>query len=283
MRKVFALLPVLLFAVALVSMPNDAEARRFGSGASFGKQYRLPSTPRQPAGANSTPRQSQPQATAPRSGASRWLGPLAGLAAGGLLASLFFGDAFQGLQLFDLLLFAGLLYVGFRLLRGIGRRTAQPAGYAPAPQPHAYAGGVGTSPAPAPAPVGQGAAAEAPAWFDADSFIAGARGHFTDLQAAWDAGDLARIGEYTTFDMYAELESQRKQLGDGPQQTEVLELQVELLGTQRDGDKLVASLRFSGRIRDNGGEANDFAEIWHVIHAWDSPQGDWLIAGIQQL
>jgi predicted lipid-binding transport protein (Tim44 family) len=46
------------------------------------------------------------RAPAAASGASRWLGPLAGLAAGGLLASMFMGDGFQGMQIMDFLIMA---------------------------------------------------------------------------------------------------------------------------------------------------------------------------------
>jgi len=52
---------------------------------------------------------------------------------------------------------------------------------------------------------------------------------------------------------------------------------------QRDGNDAVASIRFFGGIREEeNGPVEEFSEIWHVIHAWDSAQGDWYVAGIQQ-
>ncbi len=59
-----------------LTMSLDANAKRFGGGKSAGA-----------AGA-----------AAKAGGASRWLGPLAGIAAGGLLASMFMGGGFQGMQ-----------------------------------------------------------------------------------------------------------------------------------------------------------------------------------------
>ena len=34
---------------------------------------------------------------------------------------------------------------------------------------------------------------------------------------------------------------------------------------------------------DENAAANQVNELWHVVHDWGSPQGDWLIAGIQQI
>jgi len=64
----------------------DAHAKRFGGGKSFGS---APShqTRQAPQQTQAAPNQAGRQTPAAASGASRWLGPLAGLAAGGLLAS----------------------------------------------------------------------------------------------------------------------------------------------------------------------------------------------------
>ena len=89
MKHLLTLTLTLLTAMTLFVV--DAEAKRFGGGKSFGKQYST--TPKQPAATSQTTTSSPTSsALAGKSGASRWLGPLAGLAAGGLLASLLFGD-----------------------------------------------------------------------------------------------------------------------------------------------------------------------------------------------
>ena len=82
--------------------------------------------------------------------------------------------------------------------------------------------------------------------------------------------------------MFAEIQRERERLG-GAQYTEVVRIQAELVTIQRDGDLAVASIRFSGLIREDAqGVAEEFSEIWHVQHVWDTAEGDWLIAGIQQ-
>lgn len=289
MRKILAVLPLLFATLTLLAVPDDADARRLGSGRSMGKQYSAPakSTPA-PAAAPT----GQQSAGAPRqSGASRWLGPLAGLAAGGLLASLLFGDAFEGLQVMDFLLLAGLVFGGLMLFRAMRGGTAQPR---PAGGPSLetdYRSGAGFGGDDAGfartmnRTAGQPEASfSAPDWFDPAGFVQGAKVHFVRLQAAWDKGDMKDIAQYTTPQLFAELQADRLNEGVEGNFTEVVTLNAELTDVQRDDDQVVASVRFSGLIREEqGATAHDFAEIWHVVHAWDSPQGDWFVAGIRQV
>ncbi|MGE0082198.1 MAG: Tim44 domain-containing protein [Thiohalomonadaceae bacterium] len=280
MRKLAAALPLLFAALVLVALPYDAEAKRMGYGGNMGRQYSVPQRSATPPA--TAPRQAQaaPAQNAPRSGASRWFGPLAGLVAGGLIASLLFGDAFEGIQFMDILLLAAIAFGIVMLLRAMRRpapaqlRTAQgPAFGSDAFTP--TGGAVMNAPA-----AGQ---FDAPAWFNEESFIKGARTHFIRLQAAWDKGDMKDIAEYTTPELFASLQAERLSRGDERHYTEVVYLDAELLGMQRDGDGAVASIRFFGGIREEeNGPVQEFSEIWHVIHAWDSPQGDWYVAGIQQ-
>ncbi|MGB7541279.1 MAG: hypothetical protein WBM28_04590, partial [Burkholderiales bacterium] len=89
---------VALFALTLVAglMPEDAQAKgRLGGGRSIGTQRQV-TTPQKQA-APPSQQQAAPAAPQPQpAGASRWLGPLAGLAAGLGLGWLFanggFGD-----------------------------------------------------------------------------------------------------------------------------------------------------------------------------------------------
>jgi hypothetical protein len=74
---------------------------------------------------------------------------------------------------------------------------------------------------------------DAPAWFDPDAFVQGAKSHFIRLQAAWDRGDVGEIRSYTSPELFEELERERKALGAAPNETEVVRLDAELLGTRR--------------------------------------------------
>ena len=188
-----------VFAVLLglgLSIPDSEAARRLGGGKSFGTQRQA--TPQQPA-----PRQEQaPQAApqqpgakgAPAAAGSRWLGPVAGLLAGGLLGALIVGGAFEGIKLMDvvliLLLAAGLIY----LFRTIARKPQTPQRR----EPLQYAG-VGAEPRLDPLPQAQpatgsaAAAADAryfPAGFDAEAFARQAKANFVRLQEANDRADL---------------------------------------------------------------------------------------------
>ncbi len=125
---------------------------------------------------------------------------------------------------------------------------------------------------------------QVPAWFDANPFAEGAKSHFLRLQTAWDKADFRDIKEYTTPQLFEELQRERLGLGREPQITEVVVLNVQIAGTRRDGDLAVVSLEFSGLIREEVSQgANPFHEIWHIQHAWNTPEGDWFIAGIQQI
>jgi predicted lipid-binding transport protein (Tim44 family) len=273
-----------LITVSFVTIP-EAEAKRMGGGANLGKQTTMPQQAHPPAAASSQAQ--RPGAAAPAAGGgNRWLGPLTGLAAGGLLAALFFGGAFEGMAAIDWILVAALALGAFFLFRSLHRRAP-----APAPAPVTSAGRM----APGDVPLGGltsgtarfGGAAlrdEAPGWFDARGFAESAKTHFIRLQAAWDAGDWQDIGSYTTPQLLAELQQESDRSAHPGQHTEVVTLDSELLQVRRDGDQVLASVRFSGLIREEAGvPAQPFDEVWHVQHAWASRDGDWLIAGIQQI
>lgn len=285
MWKFLSVLVVGIFSLTLIA--GDAEARRLGGGRSLGKQVpsysRQATPPQQNQQSATTQRQAnQPAAT---SGARRWLGPLAGLAAGGLLAALLFGDAFEGFQFLDFLLLAALAFLGFKLFKMMRANSAMGA-----QQRYATSGagaGSGTFETPE---IGSGLRASQstpqssrPAWFNEEEFMRAAKTHFIRLQAAWDTGDMKDIREYTTPELYAELALERQQLDNADQFTEVVSLNAELLDVVTQGDQVMASVRYSGLIREaRDAEPEAFSEIWHIQRALSDPQANWYVAGIQQ-
>jgi predicted lipid-binding transport protein (Tim44 family) len=262
-----------------LTMSFDAEAKRFGGAKSFGSapSHQTRQAPTQQSAAPATAGR-QPAAA---SGASRWLGPLAGLAAGGLLASMFMGDGFEGLQIMDMLIFGLIAFLLFRFLAA-RRQQASPATANGAPMQREAASPAasifgGNSAAAAIKPV-----INAPAWFNEQSFISAGREHFLSLQQHWDANEMDKIGEFVTPQLLEFLSRERAELGDGFQSTYVDDLDVQLDGVDDLSDKTVATLTFVGvakTSRFDQGEA--FSESWRLERAVGDNQ-PWLVAGIRQ-
>jgi len=259
----------------------DAHAKRFGGGKSFGS---APShqTRQAPQQTQAAPNQAGRQTPAAASGASRWLGPLAGLAAGGLLASMFMGDGFEGIQFMDILIFGLIAFLLFRFLAA-RRRQQQPAmaGHAPMqremPQQPATSIFGGSA-----APVAAAPVINAPAWFNEQSFVAAAREHFLSLQQHWDANEMDKIAEFVTPQLLGFLKQERAEIGDAYQSTYIDDLQIQLDGVDDDAEKTTATLTFSGvakTSRFDQGEA--FSESWRMERAQGENQ-PWLVAGIRQ-
>ena len=304
------LITVMLALATTLFAAGEADAKsRLGGGKSTGMQKEniqksAPSVPAQKAAAPATA--AAPAAPAP-SGMSRWLGPLAGLAAGGLLASMFMGGGFSGLKMMDILLFAGLAFGAFMLFRMFMRKKMENASVSNAPMQYAGAGANGAFTPAAPQPMTPSglsggapeigsklmnpAAIEAattapniPADFDVPGFERQARFAFIRLQAANDSKDVNDIRDFTTPEMYAELSLQIQERGDTPQKTEIASLNVNVLEVTTEGQRAVASVRYTGEIREAvGAPAEAFDEVWHVAKRLDDAKSTWLLAGIQQL
>jgi predicted lipid-binding transport protein (Tim44 family) len=121
-----------------------------------------------------------------------------------------------------------------------------------------------------------------PADFPVDSFLRSAKTSFIRLQAANDRKDLNDIREYTTPEMFAEISMQMQERDDAPQKTDVLAINTDLLEVANEGDYAIASVRFTGQLRENGGAPESIDEIWHVQKDLRDDKSVWLLAGIQQ-
>lgn len=121
-----------------------------------------------------------------------------------------------------------------------------------------------------------------PADFDTEAFLRNAKVHFVRLQAAWDAGNLDDIREFTTPEMFAEIKMDLAERGAEVNKTDVVTLEAQLLGIESAPAQHLASVRFSGMIRERSGEAaQPFGEVWNLAKP-ASGTGGWLLAGIQQ-
>ena len=272
MTKLFTLFFVALIGFALTI--HDADARRMGGGSSIGKQRQMSPVPQKQApapapGAPATP------------GASKWLGPLAGLAVGGLLASMFMGGGIGGgigNILIILALVAGVFFI-FRMLRRPQQQPVRYAGSTARTMVDISATGGAAAPGVAAVPV----SSTRPAWFEDEPFVREAKKHFIRLQDANDRGDLNDIREFVTPEMYAEISLQIQERGGKLNKTDVVTLNADIADVVTAGDLVIASVRFSGMIREEANSpAEAFSEIWHIQKSQSQPNAAWFIAGIQQ-
>lgn len=274
----------------------------------------------QPAAPNQAQQAAPANATPPVKQGPRWGGMLGGLAAGLGLAwlanSLGFGEAFGQFILIFIVVMIGMTLIGWYMR---SRRTqatnfaygggAAPADVAQAPRqysPDKVGNDASARPwerasmafdaakyAPQAGAVRIGSALEAsqnwavPAGFDTDGFITAAKGNFVELQAAWDKSDLATLRSMMTDEMLGEIRAQlaerERQSAGQPNRTEVEMLEAQLLGIEDLGGDYMASVEFSGMIREEPATApSPFREVWNMTKPKSGASG-WLVAGVQAL
>ena len=297
-------------ALALSLAPGDADAKRLAAGKPAGMQRAAPTnaTPQNAPAHNAAPAAAPTAApmAAPATPPKRsWLGPLAGLAAGVGLAALFshLGMGAGMGNLVMMLLLAGLAFFAIRFVmsRMGGNRAGngpqlvgagapvggdwQPSsvnGPANAPvvlprtaldaAPAALAGGV--------AAAGVATAPALPGGMAAADFERLAKMVFIRLQAANDSSNLDDLRKFTTPELFASLRLDLQDRGGAKQQTDVVQIDAQVVDTARENGQDIVTVRFHGLIREAAeAGAEPFNEMWHLVRAADG-HGDWAIAGI---
>ncbi|MDO5693017.1 MAG: TIM44-like domain-containing protein [Pseudomonadota bacterium] len=317
------LFTLLLAVVLVGVFTFDAEARRMGGGKSFGRQssnvtQRQATPPAAPGNQSQSAATAGAAGAGTAAAATRkpWGGMIGGLAAGLGLAwlahSLGLGEAFANVLLFMLLGVVVLAVIG--MLRR-SRAGAQGQGLA---YQGAGAANPVTPPQYNPTKVGNDASARpwegqaaqfdtsaaggsmigsalsgsqgwgVPADFDIAGFTEAAKRNFVTLQDAWDRSDIPALRAMMTDDMLAEIQSQlaeRERTATPGQvnKTDVVMLDAQLLGIEELNDVYMASVEFSGMIREDvsAGPA-PFREVWNMTKP-RSGRGGWLVAGVQAL
>lgn len=303
MKKFFVAMMIVMTSLAVTVTEAQAQ-KRMGGGGSFGKQSQGVSrqAPSQSAASNSA-RPASPAAVPPKP-ASPWRGMLGGallgLGLGALLSSMGLGGAMA--SMISTMLMVGLLAAaGFFIYRMFKRKSGQGA-----TQP-AYAGAAKTGFTPEigsridPAAgnnVGGGSFGGAmggttqaveqapwgvPADFDTTGFLRHTKTYFVRLQVAWDSANINDMREFTTPEMFAELRLQIQERGPSASHTDVVQLDADLLGMEIVDDDHLASVKFSGMIKESDTTpAEPFTEVWNLSKPRNG-QGGWVLAGIQQL
>ena len=302
MKKYFVML--MMIAVTTLSLGvSTAEAKRVGGGSSVGKQSQSVSNQAPMASQAAKPAAPAPAAAAPAKPASPWKGilggALLGLGLGALFSQLGLGGALGGmlgsLLMVALLGMAGLFI--YRMWRSKQQSGPQPAAasafggatpdigsrvepmhlQAQSPQSGAAFADTAAQSASQAAPWG------IPADFDSAGFLRHAKTHFIRLQAAWDRSDINDIREFTSPEMFAELKLQLQERGTSANVTDVVTLDGQLLGIETIGNDYLASVKFTGMIREaDHAPTEPFAEVWNLSKPVSGP-GGWVLSGIQQL
>lgn len=286
----FSILTVFSLVFSVFYLWQETAEARLGRGRSFGSrpsyQRSAPPPTQAPDSFQNKTGQTTPQQPSPSS-TSRWKGILGGVIAGGLIGSLLFGagQGFGGPGLLDLLLIGGGLFLLFRFLRA--KKMATQGAFASAEGTTAYErspdqswGGLNDAAkeesAVTPPPV-------LPPGFDAEEFLEGANAAFVRLQGAWDKRDLADIRQFTSSEVFAEIEQQAKE-DPQPGKTELLFINPQLVEVRDLDHQRVATVLFDVTLRENGETfSKQVRELWHFSQEPNTPQSFWKLEGIQQV
>lgn len=294
MRKLMTLGLIAIFGI-MISGVDMAEAKRFGMGSSFGKQrmsqpksnsfsQQRNTTQKQPAAAN--------QRGAARSG---MMGMLGGLALGGLLGAMFFGGAFEGINLFDIVIIGAIIFLVMAFLR---RRAAprQPSYAGANPYSEPAVGNFGSASDQEPQqesfnfeeerePAGTALRPE----IDEKHFIAAAKDIYMRMQNAWDTGDIEDIRKFCTPDIAERIG--RDMNPNDEHHTEVATLNAEIADSWIESDLEWVAVNYTAMLRekmkdhtgatveDQSAEVN---EVWIFQHSPNADDPTWYLAGIQQ-
>ena len=126
-----------------------------------------------------------------------------------------------------------------------------------------------------------------PAGFDSDGFLTAAKANFVTLQVAWDKSDIPALRAMMTDTMLREIQAQlaerEAEHGAHSNQTDVVMLEARLLGIEETPEEYLASVEFSGMIREEPSAGpSPFREVWNMTKPVSGGRG-WLVAGVQAL
>jgi len=289
MKQLLLLVVLAAFGLSMLGLADDADARRFGGGSSFGKQRMQAPAPTR----SLAQKQAAPQSAQRGSARTGMMGMLGGLALGGLLGAMFFGGAFEGINLLDIVMIGGALALLFFFLRrrSANTNTAQPS----------YAGG---QPSSAQDDARDFASDDEesidqsprePAGtllrpnINAQTFLPAAKEIYVRMQKAWDTGDSEDIRKFCTPEIADRIASDMKPGTEN--RTEVATLNAEITDGWIESDLEWVAVNFTAMLReqtldDAGTMVEDLAaevnETWIFQHDPKSDNPIWYVAGIQQ-
>lgn len=116
--------------------------------------------------------------------------------------------------------------------------------------------------------------------------LAKARSYFIAMQRAWDSADMNALSGMMTPAMEASVHErllERQQSGPSVHEAEIMVLEARYLGQNLLDDQRVASIEFSGMVRETHDAApTPFREIWMLAPS-PADASKWLVAGVESL
>ncbi len=285
---IFSLLAIF---ISVTGLSTTADAKRFGMGGSFGKSFS-----KQKSFSKPKPKQGINKAAPARSGsrAGGMMGILGGLAMGGLLGALFFGGGFEGINLFDILLIGGVIFLVMRFMRSAAAARREPE-YAGHPSHHNQTFGQAQPESNNESFLGEEATSsevisDKPN-IDAEHFLNAARDIFVRMQQDWDAKNADDIRSFCTPEVAEHVLADMKRIGDNKTRTEIGALDAEIIETWVESGMEWVAVHFQAKLKEETlnmagavieTEHTDVNEIWIFQHTPNSDDPTWYLAGIQQ-
>jgi len=123
-----------------------------------------------------------------------------------------------------------------------------------------------------------------PEGFDQEDFMKGAKTVYTRLQSSWDKRDLEDIRDFTSKEVWEEINRQAQE-DPQPGKTEILRVNARLLEVSSSNSHTVASVLFDVMMRESKEQdmAKEVREIWHFSKDDKDPKSFWVLEGIQQV
>lgn len=295
---------LLILTLVFVFSSTNIYAARFGSGKSFGQrssQHQSSSSNQQhQRQAQQQPHQPQPNPPTPpkRSFMSKLFPVLAGLSVGALLGSLLSGHGLGGGLGAMLMMLVGAVIVFAIIRKLMARKTeekrsdnynfqtstasaAQPFTSQPVEsyqQPQTQSATYPTTDGNIGSYAFNHTSDNHFSDFNKDEFLRNAKITFIRMQNAYDHKNMIDIRNFTTPEVFAEIQMQLQERGNEASHTEVVNIHAALLNAPDDHNP-AASVLFSGQIKEQQNtSAINISEIWHFT----KNNNNWAISGIEQ-
>lgn len=294
--RMFAII-LALSVFSTLSMPDDADARRFGSGRSIGRTTTV--RPSAPAGVTSSQQnfQQRQQSSAINNNAGAaamnrsgmFGGLFGGLLAGTLLGSLLGGGGAGSGGLLDLLLIGLVVYFGIKFFKNRrqintnqNNTSQQNDYYNQQPTQNFQAGNNSAWDNLRSERSENTAPYTSTGTFNTEEFLEGAKKLYVRMQESWDMRDIKDIKQFTSPIMHKDIEEQFAE-DPNPSKTEIILINPSVLEVKQEGDYEQVAVLFDVLLKEAESPANEqVKEIWNFSRN-KTQKGNWVLDGIQSV